>query len=212
MPTNKKTADSAIDLPIKSFKTEDAFAKWLESHHTKSRGIWLRIAKKDSGLSSATYRRRSMSRYATAGSMARNGRSMNDVAAAVHAAGSAQYLVEDQHRQGEALIKSGRMRPAGLAAIESAKAAVAGSLHISPRSNRGVPPELQAALDAAPKARAFFETLRGAESLCGHLPRQTAKKPETRARPHRRFHCAVRAGRDADVRPPCHPASRQRDG
>lgn len=58
-----------------------------------------------------------------------------------------------------ALIAAGRMQPAGLAEVERAKAdgrwdaAYAGSKTIE------VPAELRAALDAEPRAAAFFETL-----------------------------------------------------
>jgi len=58
-----------------------------------------------------------------------------------------------------ALIADGRMQPSGLAEVERAKedgrwdAAYAGSKTIE------VPPELRAALDAEPRAAAFFETL-----------------------------------------------------
>jgi uncharacterized protein YdeI (YjbR/CyaY-like superfamily) len=58
-----------------------------------------------------------------------------------------------------ALIDAGRMQPAGLAEVERAKAdgrwdaAYAGSKTIE------VPAELRAALDAEPRAAAFFETL-----------------------------------------------------
>ncbi len=36
------------------FRTASAWEKWLESHHQKSGGVWLRIAKKNSGETSVT--------------------------------------------------------------------------------------------------------------------------------------------------------------
>jgi uncharacterized protein YdeI (YjbR/CyaY-like superfamily) len=45
-----------------------------------------------------------------------------------------------------------------------------------------VPADLQAALDKHPKARAFFETLTGANRYAILYRIQTAVKPETRAR------------------------------
>ena len=74
------------------------------------------------------------------------------------------------------------MRPAGLAAIESAKASGRWESAYQPWSNPDVPPDLQAALDAKPNAKAFFETLRGANRYAVIFRVQTAKKPETRAR------------------------------
>ena len=45
-----------------------------------------------------------------------------------------------------------------------------------------MPPELQAALDASPNAKAFFETLRGPNRYGVIFRVQTAKKAETRAK------------------------------
>ncbi|HKP69816.1 MAG TPA: hypothetical protein VJV05_11080, partial [Pyrinomonadaceae bacterium] len=40
------------DKPILDFRDKTAWAKWLEKNHDKSSGVWLRLAKKDSGLKS----------------------------------------------------------------------------------------------------------------------------------------------------------------
>ena len=53
MPT-RKTAPKR-DLPVKLFKTPAAWEEWLERNHAKSVGVWMQIAKKGSGLRSATY-------------------------------------------------------------------------------------------------------------------------------------------------------------
>ena len=43
------------DLPIKPFTSPKTFATWLAKHHAKSNGIWIKIAKKDSGIRSVTH-------------------------------------------------------------------------------------------------------------------------------------------------------------
>ena len=35
------------DLPVKLFKSQDAWAKWLEMNHAKSPGIWMRAARRE---------------------------------------------------------------------------------------------------------------------------------------------------------------------
>src|SRR5690606_30046455 len=40
---------------IKSFRTSDAFARWLGKQHAKTDELWLRIFKKASGVPSITY-------------------------------------------------------------------------------------------------------------------------------------------------------------
>jgi uncharacterized protein YdeI (YjbR/CyaY-like superfamily) len=171
------------DLPIKLFGNQDAWSKWLEANHARSQGLWLRIAKKDSGLASVTY------------------------AEALDAAlcygwidGQKQTYDERSWLQrftprrprspwsrvntvkAQALIESGRMRPAGLAQVERARADGRWDSAYAPASSAAVPPDLQAALDANPKAKAFFATLRGSNRYAFIYRVQSAKRPETRAR------------------------------
>jgi uncharacterized protein YdeI (YjbR/CyaY-like superfamily) len=171
------------DLPIKSFKSQDAWTKWLDANHKKSSGIWLRIGKKDSGLSSVS--------YAEALDVALCYGWIDGQKRPYDAATWLQRFTPRGPRslwskvntgKVQTLIESGRMRPAGLAAIESAKASGRWESAYQPSSTAEVPPDLQAALDAKPKAKAFFETLRGANRYAIIFRVSTAKKPETRAR------------------------------
>jgi uncharacterized protein YdeI (YjbR/CyaY-like superfamily) len=41
-------------LPIIPFASGDAWEAWLEEHHTTSEGVWLKIAKKGSGIESVS--------------------------------------------------------------------------------------------------------------------------------------------------------------
>src|SRR2546428_9153112 len=50
----KKARDSALS-PIRGFKTQKDFASWLDKNHDRSSGLWVRIAKKGSGIKSLTY-------------------------------------------------------------------------------------------------------------------------------------------------------------
>ena len=43
------------DYPIKLFKDQKAWESWLVKHWASKPGLWLRIAKKDSGLRSVNY-------------------------------------------------------------------------------------------------------------------------------------------------------------
>ena len=82
----------------------------------------------------------------------------------------------------EALTAAGRMRPAGLAAVEAARAdgrwerAYAGSATIT------VPDDLAAALAAEPAAAAFFAELDKTNRYAVLWRVQTASTPQTRAR------------------------------
>jgi hypothetical protein len=43
------------DLPIIPFASRDAWGAWLEGQHATSDGLWLKFAKKYSGLETVTY-------------------------------------------------------------------------------------------------------------------------------------------------------------
>jgi len=74
------------------------------------------------------------------------------------------------------------MHAAGLAAVEAAKADGRWDRAYDSPGTVTVPADLQAALDDHPEARAFFETLTGANRYAILYRIQTAVKPETRAR------------------------------
>ena len=81
-----------------------------------------------------------------------------------------------------ALISSGEMKPAGLQAIENAKKNGRWDAAYDSPSQAGVPKDLQAALDANPRAMAFFATLDRVNRYAILWRIQTVKKAETRAR------------------------------
>ncbi len=182
MPVTKKPATD-LDLPIKLFKTPAAWDKWLEANHAKSAGIWMQIAKKDSGLSSATYQE-ALDVALCYGWIDGQKRPFDDRTwlQRFTPRGPRSVWSQINTRKADALIKSRRMRPAGLAAIEAAKASGRWESAYQPWSNPDIPPDLQAALDAKPNAKAFFETLRGGNRYGIIYRVQTAKKPETRAK------------------------------
>ena len=40
---------------VKSFKSSDAFNKWLDKNYATVEGIWIKIAKANTGIQSITY-------------------------------------------------------------------------------------------------------------------------------------------------------------
>ncbi len=80
------------------------------------------------------------------------------------------------------LIEEGRMQPAGLAEVDRARADGRWDAAYDAQSVATVPPDLQAAFDANPKAAAFFAKLDSRNRYSVLFRTQGAKKPETRAR------------------------------
>lgn len=183
MPKPKSRRSATIDLPMKLFKTPAAWEKWLEANHVKSAGIWMQIAKKDSGLTSVNYQE-ALDVALCYGWIDGQKRPLDDRTWLQRFTPRGPRSVWSKINTGkaDALISSGRMRAAGLAAITVAKADGRWESAYQSWSTSDIPPDLQAALDAKPNAKAFFETLRGPNRYAIIYRVQTAKKPETRAR------------------------------
>ena len=81
-----------------------------------------------------------------------------------------------------ALIERGEMRPSGLRAVEKARADGRWDAAYEPPSTATVPPELQAALDAEPRALEVFGTLDSRNRYAILHRIAIARRPETRAR------------------------------
>ncbi len=79
------------------------------------------------------------------------------------------------------LIGEGRMRRAGLVAVEQAKADGTWDAAYAGAANMEVPDDLIAALDATPSARKAFENLDGSNRYAVLYRITTARRPETRA-------------------------------
>ncbi|CAA2108529.1 YdeI/OmpD-associated family protein [Variovorax paradoxus] len=170
------------DTPVECTNA-DSWARWLKRHHASAAGVWLRIAKKDSGIASIDY----------AGALEEalcwgwiDGQRRSD---------DAQYFQQrftprtrrsiwSQINRAKVLklIEEGRMQPAGHAEIERAKADGRWDAAYEGVAAATVPPDLQAALHANKKAAKFFATLDSRNRFAILFRTQSAKKPETRAR------------------------------
>ena len=173
----------ASDLPIQLFADRTAFRKWLSTNHASHRGLWLRIAKAASPLRSVT--------YAEALDVALCFGWIDGQKTSHDGDSFLQKFTPRQKRSPWSkrnrdhvarLIAAGEMHPAGLAAVEAAKADGRWDRAYDSARTVTVPDDLRAALDAHPDAKAFFETLKGTNRYAILYRIQTAVKPETRAR------------------------------
>jgi uncharacterized protein YdeI (YjbR/CyaY-like superfamily) len=87
----------------------------------------------------------------------------------------------------EALIAAGKMEPSGLAEVEHAKRDGRWERAYDGARTSAVPPDLAAAFARNAQARAFFETIDGANRYAILYRVQAAKKPQTRAERIARF-------------------------
>jgi uncharacterized protein YdeI (YjbR/CyaY-like superfamily) len=171
------------ELPILLFETQDAWASWLEQHHGRAPGIWLRLAKKATGIASIDYSQ-ALEVALCYGWIdgQKKGYDESSWLQKFTPRGAKSIWSKINRDKAQRLIESGRMQPAGMTAIESAQRDGRWDAAYDSQRSAAVPGDLQAALDANPAAQAFFETLNSTNRYAILFRIQTAKKPETRAR------------------------------
>ena len=175
-------ADLPTDLPTLPFADTAAWEKWLVAN-AAAKGLWLKIAKKDSGIATVSYDQ-ALEVALCHGWIDGQKRGFDG-----------EYFLQrfTPRRPGslwskinigkaERLIAEDRMRPGGLREVEAAKADGRWHAAYDGARNMDVPPELVAALAKNRKARKFFESLDKTNrySVCWRV--QTARKAETRAK------------------------------
>jgi uncharacterized protein YdeI (YjbR/CyaY-like superfamily) len=170
------------------FATQKDWATWLEKNHRKSGGLWLRLAKKGSTLRSVTYQE-ALEIALCYGWIDGQKRGESDEAWLQRfLPRNAKSIWSKINREkATALIASGRMKGAGLQAVEAAKKDGRWSAAYDSPKGAKVPPDFQAALNASPRANEFFLSLDGANRYAVLFRIQTVKKAETRARKIRDF-------------------------
>jgi uncharacterized protein YdeI (YjbR/CyaY-like superfamily) len=176
------------ELPVLTFATQEAWQAWLEAHHTSSAGLWLRIAKKAAAESTVSYDD-ALTVALRFGWIDGQKQKLDETAwlQKFTPRGSRSIWSRRNREKAEELMGSGAMRPAGLSEVERAKADGRWEAAYDSPSTAEVPGDLQAALDAHPSARAFFETLDAANRYAILWRLQTAAKHETREKRLRKF-------------------------
>ncbi len=169
--------------PILIFAGQAEWESWLEINGSAVTGVWLRLAKKDAKKPTVSYAEALES-------------------ALCHGWIDGQKKAENEHywlqrftpraprsiwsqinkAKAEALIAAGRMRAAGLREIDRARKDGRWDAAYSSARTSTVPDDLQNALDANKKAKAFFATLNSQNRYAILFRIQNVKKAETRAR------------------------------
>lgn len=184
------------ELPkAKRFLTQAQWEQWLERNHASAREIWLEFAKKGSDVKTLTYSEAVISAlcYGWIDSQGRSGGEKISLQRYTPRGKRSRWSrINREHAQ--RLIKEGRMKPPGLAAVEQAKRNGQWDAAYEPPSTATVPEDLERALRRNKKAREFFSTLdsRNRYAILHRLA--AAAKPETRARRIERFVAMLEAG------------------
>jgi len=184
----KKVARAANVEPTLHFDDAAAWERWLEREHAHATGAWVRIAKKGAERPSVSHPAALEVAlcYGWIDALKRNDGAHHWVQRFTPR--SARSIWSKINRdKAEALIGAGRMQLAGQKEIDRAKADGRWDAAYDGGRAATVPPDLQAAFLANPKAKAFFATLGSTNRYAVLFRLQTAKKAETRERRLRQF-------------------------
>jgi uncharacterized protein YdeI (YjbR/CyaY-like superfamily) len=174
-------AKAKRDLPVVAFKSQQAWDAWLTSQSAQSKGLWLKLAKKASGIAS-------VSKAEAIDTALCHGW----IDGQLDSFDGNYWLIRFTPRQSTSkwseknraralqLVELKRMQSAGLGEIERAKKDGRWDAAYAPQSTAQVPDDLHAALAKNKQAKSFFETL-GSTNRYAILHRiHDAKKAETR--------------------------------
>jgi uncharacterized protein YdeI (YjbR/CyaY-like superfamily) len=187
---------SLAQIPVISFASAEAWSEWLAANHAASPGVWLKLPKKSSKKSSVNGPEATSPTYSEAVDVAvcwgwidgQKQKHDGDAWLQKFTPRGARSLWSSLNRDRvQALMRAGRMKPAGLAEVERAKRDGRWRAAYAPPSRAAVPEDLAAALAANARAAAFFSTLNAANRYAILFRIETAKKPETRAARIARF-------------------------
>lgn len=170
-------------LPILPFATPAELEAWLERNHASGKGLWLRLAKKESGIPSITWAD-AVEAALCFGWIDGQRQSLDGTWFMQRLTPRSARSIWSQvnTRKAEALIAAGRMRPAGRAEIERAQADGRWAAAYAAQRDAKPPEDLQAFLDTHPEAAAFFASLSSQNRYAFVFRLHNAKKPETRAK------------------------------
>jgi len=172
---------SKINIPVMAFQSAMEWRTWLTKNAQNSKGIWLKIFKKDSTEKTITYAE-ALDEALCFGWIDGQKNSFDQQAwlqkFCPRSPKSIWSKVNIEHI--ERLTKLGKMEPAGLIAVEAAKADGRWDMAYDSSSKMSVPDDFIKELIKDKKAHEFFKTLNKANLYAITFRLQTAKKPETR--------------------------------
>lgn len=171
------------EFPVIPFSNAAAMEQWLEVHHATENGIWLKMAKKASGIPTVTYDE-ALDLALCFGWIDGQRKTYND-----------DFFIQKftprrprslwstrNVRKVAALTAAGRMHPSGLAQVEMAKQDGRWQRAYGNHEEMPVPADFLSALEDNPAAKVTFDSLKKGERYQIAFRLTTALKPETRQR------------------------------
>lgn len=165
------------------FETTAEWEAWLDANHERPEGVWLKVAKKGSGVASITIPE-ALDGALCFGWIDSLRRGLDDTffLQKYSPRRPKGYWSKVNIEKVERLVADGRMRPPGLAQVDAAKADGRWDAAYEAQSNATVPDDLAAELASHPTASAAFDALGKTDRFMIILSLQKARTPELRAK------------------------------
>lgn len=173
--------DKPETIPTLPFETARGLELWLQQNHATSQGVWIKFAKKNSGLPSVTYEE--------AVDLAL---CFGWIDGQLKSLGPTHHIQRYTPRRPKSiwskrntvkvakLLAEGRMQSAGVAQVEAAKKDGRWAKAYDSPTTMTVPPDFQAALKKNPRAKKFFGTIDATNRYALLYRLQTATSPKIR--------------------------------
>lgn len=184
------------ELAVLQHPDRAAWRRWLERHHADSPGVWLKLAKNGSGQTTPNHSEALEEALCFGwidGQVARLDERFYLIRFTPRRAQSRWSQVNRE--KATKLIATGRMHPAGLAQVESARADGRWDNAYEPQSRATVPEDFQAALDGNANAGKFFAGLTGSARYAFLYRLHQVREPARRAKRIAEYVALLGAGR-----------------
>lgn len=184
------------DLPIVQAADQQAWRQWLEANHDSVSAIWLKFAKKGSPTATVSYRQAIEEAlcYGWIDGQAR-GYDEHFYLQRFTPRRPRSKWSQTNREKATRLLEEGRVRPAGLAQIEAAKADGRWDAAYPAQSQAAVPEDFQQALEQNADANRFFETLTGSARYAFLYRLHNVSTPAARAKRIKRYIELLSAGK-----------------
>jgi uncharacterized protein YdeI (YjbR/CyaY-like superfamily) len=170
------------ELSVLEFKTQAEWARWLHKNHSQLDGIWMKYAKKDSGIKTVSHSE-AIDTALCYGWIDSQAKGLDDKYHLVKFTPRRPRSVWSKinvDRVGR-LMAEGKMKPAGLAQVEAAKADGRWEKAYAGQATAEIPQDFKAALAKNKKAADFYESLNKANKYAFIWRLHHVKRAETRA-------------------------------
>jgi uncharacterized protein YdeI (YjbR/CyaY-like superfamily) len=174
--------ETKAGLPVIAFASAPAWERWLSKQPRSSKGVWLKLAKKESGIKSVS-RQEAIDGALCYGWIDGQLQKFDErywLIRFTPRSAKSKWSSINQIRI-QTLIDAGRMNAAGLDEVERAKADGRWEAAYPPQSKAEVPADLQLALDGSPKAKRLFSELDNTNRYAILYRIHNTKKLEARA-------------------------------